>query len=102
MIIQHLPLLTSKNIVLASASPRRLQLLQLIGLSPRVVTSNFEETLPKSDFKSAADYAIATSRGKAMEVARRLNKERQPADLIIGSDTVSAAFHSNPADVLVN
>lgn len=88
MIIQYLPHLASKNIVLASASPRRLQLLQLIGMSPKVVTSNFEENLPKTDYKSAAEYAIATSKGKALEVAKRLQDEHQSADLVIGSDTV--------------
>ena len=87
MIIQHLPYLASKNIVLASASPRRLQLLQLVGMSPKVVTSNFEENLPKSNFKNAADYAVATSKGKAVEVAERLQKEEH-VDLVIGSDTV--------------
>ena len=91
MIIQYLPHLASKNIVLASASPRRLQLLQLIGMSPKVVTSNFEENLPKSDYKSAADYAIATSKGKALDVAKKLQETHQPADLVIGSDTVSGA-----------
>ncbi len=88
MILEHLPHLANRNIVLASASPRRLQLLQLIGMNPRVVTSNFEETLPKSDFKSAADYAVATSKGKALEVAGRLSRENQLVDLVIGSDTV--------------
>ena len=91
MIIQYLPHLASKSIVLASASPRRLQLLQLIGMSPKVVTSNFEENLPKTDYKSAAEYAIATSKGKALEVAKRLQDAHQPADLVIGSDTVSGA-----------
>lgn len=88
MILEHLPYLANLNIVLASASPRRLQLLKLVGINPRVVTSTFEETLPKSDFTRAADYAVATSRGKAMEVAERLSRARENVDLVIGADTV--------------
>ncbi|KAA6416484.1 MAG: hypothetical protein FRX49_13544 [Trebouxia sp. A1-2] len=87
MILEHLPHLASKNITLASASPRRLQLLQLVGINPKVVTSTFEETLPKSDYKSAADYAVATSKGKALEVAEKLSDVNAPADLVIGADT---------------
>ena len=90
MILEHISYLANKNVVLASASPRRLELLQLVGMKPRVVTSTFEETLPKSDYKSGADYAVATSRGKALEVAERLTRNHEHADLIIGADTVSS------------
>lgn len=90
MILEHVPYLATKNIVLASASPRRLELLQLVGLKPRVVTSTFEETLPKSGFRNGAEYAVATSKGKALEVANRLTRNQEHADLVIGADTVSA------------
>lgn len=89
MMLEHLPHLASKQIILASASPRRLQLLQMIGLAPRVVTSSFAEDLAKSDFRGAADYAVATSRHKALEVAERLQASNEAFDLIIGADTVS-------------
>ena len=91
MLLQHLPYLSTKDVVLASASPRRLELLQLVGIRPRVVTSTFEETLPKSDYKNGAEYAVATSRGKALEVAERLTRNHEHADLIIGADTVSSS-----------
>ena len=90
MILEHLPYLATKTVVLASASPRRLELLQLVGIKPRVVTSTFDETLPKSGFRTGAEYAVATSRGKALEVAERLTHNQEYADLIIGADTVSA------------
>ena len=92
MILEHLPHLASKNILLASASPRRLQLLQLVGISPKVVVSTFEETLPKSDYKSAADYAVATSKGKALQVVEGLSEANESADLVIGADTVQEAL----------
>lgn len=89
MILEHLPYLATKSVVLASASPRRLELLQLVGLKPRVVTSTFEETLPKSNYRNGAEYAVATSSGKALEVAERLILNHEHADLVIGADTVS-------------
>ena len=89
MILEHLPYLATKTVVLASASPRRLELLHLVGMKPRVVTSTFEETLPKSNYSDGADYAAATSRGKALEVAERLTRSHEQPDLIIGADTVS-------------
>lgn len=92
MILEHLPHLATKTIVLASASPRRLELLQLVGIKPRVVTSTFDETLPKSGFRNGAEYAVATSKGKALEVAERLIHNQEFADLIIGADTVSACL----------
>ena len=91
MILEHLPYLSNKSIVLASASPRRLQLLQLIGMSPRVVTSTFEENLSKTDFRSGAEYAVATSSGKALEVAERLTHDGEHSDLVVGADTVAAS-----------
>ncbi|KAL3135415.1 hypothetical protein ABBQ32_007597 [Trebouxia sp. C0010 RCD-2024] len=88
MILEHLPHLATKTIVLASASPRRLELLQLVGIKPRVISSTFDETLPKSGFRNGAEYAVATSRGKALEVAERMTHNQEHADLIIGADTV--------------
>ncbi|GFH32994.1 uncharacterized protein HaLaN_32303, partial [Haematococcus lacustris] len=50
-----------RKIVLASASPRRQQLLQQLHLNFEVVVSNFEELLPKAQFsgpEGAARYAV--------------------------------------------
>jgi predicted house-cleaning NTP pyrophosphatase (Maf/HAM1 superfamily) len=65
------------RIVLASASPRRKEILGSLLLSESlfsVMTSGFEETLPKDQFSFAGDYALATARGKALEVAEKLGK----------------------------
>ncbi len=45
-----LPSLKSKKIVLASQSPRRKEILSVIGLQFEVVPSTFPETLDKSKF----------------------------------------------------
>lgn len=46
-LLQYIPALARKRIVLGSASPRRRELLQQLGLQFEVVVSSFEETLPK-------------------------------------------------------
>ena len=63
-------------IILASGSPRRKEILASLLLSDQAFvtrTSNFEETLPKSNFKTAGDYALATARGKAYDVANKIS-----------------------------
>eukprot|EP00854_Cymbomonas_tetramitiformis_P023999 gene23999-29118_t len=84
MLIQYLPKLKPKKIVLASASPRRSELLRGLGLSIEIVPSTFDEKLDKSSFASGADYAKETATHKAIEVA---GKTAGP-DLVVGADTV--------------
>ncbi|KAK0536219.1 hypothetical protein OC842_002048 [Tilletia horrida] len=84
--------LASKRVVLASASPRRKEILASIGLHPEIIPSTFEENLPKSEYvgEAAFEYPVATSSHKAVEVYQRLIKEspHDPPDLVIGADTV--------------
>jgi len=88
MLVQYLPQLAHHRIVLASASPRRQELLSLLGLKFEVVPSTFAEDLPHEGH-SPASYVRETARHKTLEVARRLASDdgRQPA-LIIGADRV--------------
>jgi septum formation protein len=90
MIVQHLASLSQQRIVLASASPRRQELLHnVLGLNFEVLVSSFEENLPKSRFASAADYATATATHKAVEVASTFpDAQGNLPALIIGADTV--------------
>ncbi|XP_078578628.1 putative bifunctional dTTP/UTP pyrophosphatase/methyltransferase protein [Branchiostoma floridae x Branchiostoma japonicum] len=83
-----LPTLLEQRIVLASGSPRRQEILKRIGLKFEVVPSKFEENLKKSSFAGPHEYATATARGKAMEVADRLYSQVKKPDLIIAADTV--------------
>ena len=85
MIIHILPFLNSLRIVLASASPRRIQLLQTVGLTNlRVVPSTFPETLPHSEH-TPVSYVTATARAKALEVYARCGDE---CDLLLAADTI--------------
>lgn len=84
MILDLLPTLSPLRVVLASASPRRLELLSKLGLSVEVRPSGFSETLPKAGV-TPHEYVRATARGKALDVLQTLER---PADLVISSDTV--------------
>lgn len=96
MILELLPALNARRIVLASGSPRRVELLTNLGLSFTKVPSTFPEDLDKSTFDTPADYVIENARRKAMEVYNRLTAEGGLAgsgldglpDVVIGSDTV--------------
>ncbi|TSL16062.1 N-acetylserotonin O-methyltransferase-like protein [Bagarius yarrelli] len=81
--------LHGKIVVLASASPRRQEILTNTGLQFEVVPSWFKETLDKTLFKMPYEYAVETAKQKALEVARRmpLNHLKKP-DIVIGADTV--------------
>ena len=69
------------DIILASASPRRTELLQQIGLMHRVIASNYDEKLSKD--KSPAENVASLALGKAQSVSETLNE-----GLVLGADTV--------------
>ena len=76
-------LFSKHRIILASASPRRKELLEQIAVKVEIIPSKFEENLPKASFPTPADYAIATAKGKASEI---YNENKEAA--VIGADTV--------------
>ncbi|XP_017265558.1 probable bifunctional dTTP/UTP pyrophosphatase/methyltransferase protein [Kryptolebias marmoratus] len=81
--------LVGKLVVLASASPRRQEILRNAGLRFEVVPSWFKETLSKELFKAPYEYAVETARQKALEVARRMPfKHLKTPDMVIGADTI--------------
>lgn len=81
--------LAGKRVVLASASPRRREILNNVGLRFEVVPSWFKETLDKSIFKTPYGYAKETAKEKALEVATRMHlKHFKTPDIVIGADTV--------------
>ena len=69
------------RIILASESPRRRELLKLMGLEYEIITSNVEEAPPKH--AAVADYVMALGLQKAQAVAAM-----HPNDCVIGADTV--------------
>eukprot|EP00227_Mantoniella_beaufortii_P013083 CAMPEP_0197590880 /NCGR_PEP_ID=MMETSP1326-20131121/12272_1 /TAXON_ID=1155430 /ORGANISM="Genus nov. species nov., Strain RCC2288" /LENGTH=218 /DNA_ID=CAMNT_0043156175 /DNA_START=36 /DNA_END=692 /DNA_ORIENTATION=- len=93
MILQYAEALcATRRLVLASASPRRREILANLGLKFDVVVSTFDENLDKAQFSGGADYAKATATHKALEVATRLETEDRAAPfMVIGADTVVEA-----------
>jgi septum formation protein len=69
------------QIILASQSPRRKELLTQMGVEFTAVTSNFDEYL--DDARDPGAVAIELAVGKAMAVA-----EQYPDAIVIGSDTI--------------
>lgn len=94
--------LVGKLVVLASASPRRQEILRNAGLRFEVVPSWFKETLDKALFKAPHEYAVETAKQKALEVARRMPfKHLKTPDIVIGADTivtVDGLILEKPAD----
>ncbi|KAH7928312.1 Maf-like protein [Leucogyrophana mollusca] len=91
--------LVGKRIILASASPRRKDILQNLGLAPEIIPSTFGENLPVSSFEDIHEYPVATATHKAVEVYERLVSENpdDAPDLVIGADTV-VLTHALPAN----
>ncbi|HEY8891870.1 MAG TPA: Maf-like protein [Clostridium sp.] len=71
------------DIILASASPRRAELLKKITSNFEIMVSDFEE----SDILfsgNCGDYVMALAKGKAMDICSSVNK----VAVIIGCDTI--------------
>jgi len=70
-----------RQIILASGSPRRKDLMKLMGLEYEVIPSDFEEHL--DDSRSPEEVAKELGLGKALTVA-----QKYPEAIVVGSDTV--------------
>lgn len=68
-------------IILASTSPRRREILSLLGLPFEVIAPEFDEQV--SPDRSAREEALEFAVGKAASVA-----EKHPQSIVIGSDTM--------------
>ena len=88
----------NKNIVLASGSPRRKQLLDMCGLEFDVITADLDEEIIEKEINSAysgkQSYYIAEkmverlSREKALVVKDQAEKKYGEDYIVIGSDTL--------------
>ncbi|CED82544.1 Predicted nucleic acid-binding protein ASMTL [Phaffia rhodozyma] len=83
--------MANKRVVLASASPRRKEILQSLGLAPEIVPSTFEEDLPHDQYREdLSAYPTATAGEKGREVYERLVRENpeDAPELVISADTI--------------
>lgn len=77
----------NKKMILASASPRRRELLARIGMEFEVMPSDAEE---KTENGSPAGMVRELSGMKALAVFQKLSGEEKAQSLVIGADTVVA------------
>ncbi|HBA70001.1 MAG TPA: septum formation protein Maf [Lachnospiraceae bacterium] len=76
---------TAGRVILASASPRRKELLAQIGIAYEVVPSRAEE---KTEKKLPEEIVQELSAQKASEVCARLEEQGEDGYTVIGADTV--------------
>lgn len=80
------------DVILASASPRRKELLSLMGLQNfRVLKSDFAEDLDQSKYPNASSYCLDTAVAKAADVVYNIEKtdgHQRKGMILIGSDTI--------------
>ena len=85
------------EVVLASASPRRLALLEQVGIKARVCPADFEEEAGRAE--SAHDVALHNALGKCRAVAAKLGD----AVAVVAADTIvviDEAILGKPKDTL--
>jgi septum formation protein len=82
MILDKLDYLNKKTIILASKSPRRINLLQEIGLNFKSIDSKTNEN---SKLSNPIERSMEHARAKLENTLKLLHK---PADILISSDTV--------------
>ncbi|KAG0172532.1 hypothetical protein DFQ28_010613 [Apophysomyces sp. BC1034] len=82
--------LSNKNVVLASASPRRREILTDMGIVFEVVTTLKPDENDPFAYATPGEYVKDTARMKAKEVLARCQADRSlpDADIVIGADTV--------------
>lgn len=101
MITDHLNELLTWNVVLASGSPRRLEIFQknMSLHNTRVICSTFDESsLDKSQFAHPSEFVVENARQKALQVASTLSFDQQAqdqdsptataVDLLVSADTI--------------
>ncbi len=73
--------LNQVNVILASGSPRRRQLVQLVGIDHDVVPSDIDETIRSGELPE--QYCERLAREKAEHIAKD-----KPESVVIGADTI--------------
>lgn len=79
--------LSSKRVVLASQSPRRLQIFSGVGFTPEFVPSGFPEDYDWRPF-GPHDYVAFNARKKVEWISKDLHAQAIKPALIVGCDTV--------------
>jgi septum formation protein len=76
-----MPIHLSEKLILASASPRRAEMLRLMGLDFATVPSRIDETFRRGE--TPREHVLRLAESKALDVARS-----HPAAWVLGADTI--------------
>lgn len=88
--LPYLHRLADFKVVLASGSPRRKELLNLMGITQfDVLVSNFAENFDIQSFAQPQDYCLKTAQQKVEDVCRLMGP-KQEKYIVIGADTIVA------------
>jgi septum formation protein len=93
----HAQVTNTHRIVLASSSPRRLQICEMLGLQVTVEPSHIDEHVPSEWTVEKQVAALATQKARATAA----NYKHSPGTLILSADTLVAVDHTilgKPAD----
>jgi len=74
------------KIILASSSPRRIELLKQMGLDFEIIPANIKEE--SEGYMGAGQYASEMSKQKAMAVAKNVKGKYDKDTYVLGADTV--------------
>ena len=89
-LLPHLHRLSDFKVILASGSPRRKELLNLMGITQfDVMVSNFAENFDIQSFAQPQDYCLKTAQQKVEDVCRLLGCQTDKY-IVIGADTIVA------------
>ena len=88
------------QVVLASASPRRKELLEQIGICPQICPSNAEEKKAEGEEKITTDDPEEAVKELAMQKAQEV-AGRVDADVVIGADTVVSIVKDGESDPVI-
>lgn len=77
----------NRKVILASASPRRHEILTLAGIDHEIITSNADESAVKFEVGKPEEYAIATASVKNDGVFAKIGKNDDKA-IILSADTI--------------
>src|SRR5258708_32548389 len=93
--VSHGTICSMREIILASTSDRRKELLTFLGIPFETRASGFpEEDVDRTDFDDPSEYVATLATGKALAVADQFEDA-----IIIGSDTVvflDGMYYGNP------
>ena len=80
-------MLKDKKIILASASPRRIEMMAAKGFTPQIMPAHIDENIPPKNGMCETAMFLALKKAQAVET-QYLNDGGQPGPVIIAADTI--------------